>query len=197
MIKAIETRYAGYRFRSRLEARWAIFLDRLEINWEYEAQGFETSAGPYLPDFHVSATSVLHTVGGSESWNNPTAGEVFLEVKGAPLRQDEAEKLRAFASDPGEPRWIMALGNIPHPDTALHYLQGWGMGGAGRCDISIGRLSFESAHSMSDKWGATQPRLMDHAFQMNSYLNPPDVRGRMHQALTAARSARFEHGENG
>ena len=29
-IKAIETYYKGYRFRSRLEARWAVFFD-LEI----------------------------------------------------------------------------------------------------------------------------------------------------------------------
>ena len=27
--KAIETRYAGHRFRSRLEARWAVFFDAL------------------------------------------------------------------------------------------------------------------------------------------------------------------------
>ena len=26
-IKAIETVYKGYRFRSRLEARWAVFFD--------------------------------------------------------------------------------------------------------------------------------------------------------------------------
>ncbi len=50
-IKAIETRYAGCRFRSRTEARWAVFLDQLGIGWDYEAQGFHTPAGGYLPDF--------------------------------------------------------------------------------------------------------------------------------------------------
>ncbi len=30
-IKAIETRYKGYRFRSRLEARWAVFFDALSV----------------------------------------------------------------------------------------------------------------------------------------------------------------------
>jgi hypothetical protein len=29
-IKAIETSYKGYRFRSRLEARWAVFFDALD-----------------------------------------------------------------------------------------------------------------------------------------------------------------------
>lgn len=41
MIKPIETRYAGCRFRSRLEARWAVFFDALKIEWEYEPEGVE------------------------------------------------------------------------------------------------------------------------------------------------------------
>jgi hypothetical protein len=50
-IKAIETRYKGYRFRSRLEARWAVFLDAMKVEWEYEKEGFELPSGLYLPDF--------------------------------------------------------------------------------------------------------------------------------------------------
>lgn len=57
-IRAIETRYAGCRFRSRLEARFAIFFDELRIPWEYEPEGFETSAGPYLPDFRIRIPQV-------------------------------------------------------------------------------------------------------------------------------------------
>jgi hypothetical protein len=41
VIKAIETRYKGYRFRSRLEARWAVFFDALGVEWEYEKEGFD------------------------------------------------------------------------------------------------------------------------------------------------------------
>ena len=53
-IKAIETVYRGYRFRSRLEARWAVFFDALNITWEYEPEGFELSNGDrYLPDFRL------------------------------------------------------------------------------------------------------------------------------------------------
>lgn len=40
-IKAIETSYKGYRFRSRLEARWAVFFDELGIKWEYEKEGYD------------------------------------------------------------------------------------------------------------------------------------------------------------
>lgn len=51
-IKPIETVYQGYRFRSRLEARWAVFFDTAGIRWEYEKEGFELSDGTrYLPDF--------------------------------------------------------------------------------------------------------------------------------------------------
>ncbi len=52
MIKAIPTKYGGCHFRSRLEARWAVFFDRLDIAWEYEKEGYELGdMGRYLPDF--------------------------------------------------------------------------------------------------------------------------------------------------
>lgn len=54
MIKAIETHYNGYRFRSRLEARWAVFFDAAEVRYEYEFQGFDLGdVGCYLPDFYL------------------------------------------------------------------------------------------------------------------------------------------------
>lgn len=53
-IKAIETEYNGYRFRSRLEARWAVFFDALGVKYEYEPDGFVLPSGrKYLPDFRV------------------------------------------------------------------------------------------------------------------------------------------------
>lgn len=52
-IKAIETRYKGYRFRSRLEARWAVFFDALNINYRYEADGYNLHGIHYLPDFQL------------------------------------------------------------------------------------------------------------------------------------------------
>lgn len=52
-IKAIETEYKGYLFRSRTEARWAIYFDALGVKWEYEYDGYhlEGESG-YLPDFY-------------------------------------------------------------------------------------------------------------------------------------------------
>lgn len=53
-MKPIETIYKGYRFRSRLEARWAVFFDALGLKWDYEIEGFELDDGSkYLPDFYL------------------------------------------------------------------------------------------------------------------------------------------------
>ena len=58
MIKAILTDYGDYRFRSRLEARWAFFFDRVGIAWEYEPEGFSLPVnGRYLPDFWLPESS--------------------------------------------------------------------------------------------------------------------------------------------
>lgn len=56
MVNAIETNYGGCLFRSRLEARWAVFFDALKIEWLYEPEGFhiskyEDKKWMYLPDF--------------------------------------------------------------------------------------------------------------------------------------------------
>lgn len=54
MLKAIETEHAGYLFRSRLEARWAVFFDHAEIEYRYEPEGYELPNGErYLPDFYL------------------------------------------------------------------------------------------------------------------------------------------------
>lgn len=63
-IRAIPTHYNGWHFRSRTEARWAVFMDTLGVEYVYEPEAFElatieeTRAGPastetvrYLPDF--------------------------------------------------------------------------------------------------------------------------------------------------
>lgn len=61
-IKAIQTRYAGHFFRSRLEARWAVFFSHLQIKWQYEIEGFPLPSGPYLPDFYLPAFSCFFEV---------------------------------------------------------------------------------------------------------------------------------------
>lgn len=79
-IKPIETHYAGCRFRSRLEARWAVFFDTHGIKWEYEAQGFDLPiVGRYLPDFWLP------------EW------KAFVEIKGALEREEQRKEERKLA----------------------------------------------------------------------------------------------------
>jgi hypothetical protein len=71
-IKAIETLYKGYRFRSRLEARWAVFFDSLAWNWSYELEGYKFADGTcYLPDFYLPDLEIFVEIKGQE----PTAEE--------------------------------------------------------------------------------------------------------------------------
>lgn len=48
-IKAIETKFKGYTFRSRLEARWAATFELLGWEWDYEPVDFNG----WLPDFAI------------------------------------------------------------------------------------------------------------------------------------------------
>lgn len=61
---AIETKYNGYRFRSRLEARWAVFFDSCDIEYEYEPEGFANYEleEKYLPDFYLPKYGVFAEV---------------------------------------------------------------------------------------------------------------------------------------
>lgn len=96
-IKPIETVYNGYRFRSRLEARWAVVCDALGIRYLYEPEGFENADGErYLPDFY---------------WPD---FKIYVEVK-ADKEGNESDILRmAKMIDPRGPlRRIVILSNIP------------------------------------------------------------------------------------
>ena len=77
-IKAIETEYDGHRFRSRLEARWAVFFNAIGLTYEYEIEGFEMDGTRYLPDFYI-----------------PSLNRWF-EIKGKPLSLDEIKKCEEF-----------------------------------------------------------------------------------------------------
>ena len=52
-VKVLPTYYDGTKFRSRLEARWAIFFDYLRIPYRYEYEGFDLDGVWYVPDFYL------------------------------------------------------------------------------------------------------------------------------------------------
>lgn len=53
-IKAIPTKYGPIQYRSRTEARWAVFFDELNIDFHYEREGYQLKSGEwYVPDFWI------------------------------------------------------------------------------------------------------------------------------------------------
>lgn len=90
-ISPIQTQYQGYRFRNRLEARWAVLLDALGETWDYEDEGFNLShSGRYLPDFLTTLKSTNFE------------GKVWIEVKGSHPTAEEINKLRELCSVTGK-----------------------------------------------------------------------------------------------
>lgn len=203
-IKAIETFYKGYHFRSRLEARWAVFFDTLGINWKYEEQGYEKDGDRYLPDFFLPDYA-----GG---------GGLYVEVKGDPnaLKKDwhrHAEMhdyggvLPEFHDSFGHRRGLILLSDIPEPSMSKQYfhpilqhykglVKSYGIftGNyqvfeiikdstfAGLLEVApIHGLDCDGADWTIDTRQAHTPRYYPKVFE----------------AYSAARSARFEHGQNG
>lgn len=102
MIKAIETRYAGHKFRSRLEARWAVLFDQLEIEWLYESEGYDVDGKWYLPDFDLPGFNA------------------FFEVKG-PQKYDH-DMLYSMSCQLGRPIF-MVFNSIPDPEKDFGYIK--------------------------------------------------------------------------
>lgn len=129
-IKPIETLYNGYRFRSRLEARWAVFFDTLGVRYLYEYEGYVGTNGVgYLPDFFFPDYNI------------------YAEVKGTDeaLRKDFGKIISAIEHDATPvSNGLVILGNIPlvnpknlgdiplfqlikseNGDVLLHYVTFW------------------------------------------------------------------------
>lgn len=195
-ITPIETRYAGCRFRSRLEARWAVFFDALGVEWRYEPQGYVVGGRPYLPDFWLPSS------------------KVWVEVKGV-LDEAGLDLLVRAASADGLPRrygsdlqvalddqrsWgkrILILGDIPSLEpgdvqqhTVMVYAAGYVFGGY-RHFLGNGNLSRDTIDVLPEQLNPEIVR--DSTLRFD--LKVPFDYHRVEDAYVAARTARFEHGE--
>lgn len=81
--KPITVQYGGYRFRSKLEAKWAVFLDYLRVPYQYEPRVYHLHGNiGYLPDFYLPEQ------------------DIFLEIKpDKDLREADARKIQLFSTD--------------------------------------------------------------------------------------------------
>lgn len=101
-MKPIETFYKGFHFRSRLEARWAVFFDTMGFEWEYEPEGFSLEGDfdgdtlYYLPDFKLKEGRV----------------EIYVEVKpNDDLEPDEVAKMFRFSRE----KTLIPVYGLPKP----------------------------------------------------------------------------------
>lgn len=106
-ILPIETEYKGIVYRSRLEARWAIFFDEMNIEYQYEPGSFQVPFNgytlKYFPDF------VLTNV----KCNTEIQQPIYIEVKGreryADIYENDRRKFESFAKDHS----LLVLGSLP------------------------------------------------------------------------------------
>jgi hypothetical protein len=189
-IKPIETVYNGYRFRSRLEARWAVFFDALKIKYEYEKEGYDLGGlGYYLPDFWLPEYNC------------------FIEIKGnvpSTKERAKAEKLFFITGDP-----CIIFYGLPFDNYGIVY-----------CATDHGDSSGGAFYSDKVCWVKYRKvpeidiQANDHyVYNLHTYegipgfyynsgstvCNPDEAMyweaSKFKDAINAAKSARFEHGE--
>ena len=103
-IKAIKTEYNGYMFRSRLEARWAVFFDAARIEYEYEPEGYTLSDGTnYLPDFWLPQFEIFVEIKPSIIVNKPMAKKQEANDKSEIAEHNKLiDKLSKFRNESGK-----------------------------------------------------------------------------------------------
>lgn len=101
--RVIPTWYNGQKFRSRTEARWAVFFDRQGIEWEYEKEGYDLQGHWYLPDFWLPQVGVWAEVKGKrfEALENLKCIHLALFTGSPCLKLVGSPEVRAYmASEP-------------------------------------------------------------------------------------------------
>lgn len=190
IIRPVETVYDGYRFRSRLEARWAVFFKSLGVRYEYEPEGFMTEAGPYLPDFRVTCCAKR----GGDCRPFP----LYIEVKGR-MDAASAARIKAFSHyNAGHDRGRQALlivGDVPDIRHAHDIFDSRATGSYDTMGFGLYPMNYETVDG--DHFAA-YPCVDDGRFGLLGddlhYIEWGDHL-RTAYSYIAARRARFEHGE--
>ena len=155
-ITALPAKYAGTRYRSRMEARWAVFMDHMGIKFEYESEGFELGGVCYLPDFYIPKLDVFMEIKNPLAENGGRKPKILAEKSG--------KNVYLFVSNPATPNWddydregatcYFSDGGIDH-----HFL--W-------CECSTGRHVGIEFDGRSDRIGCGCP-ISDHGDKGYNY----------------------------
>lgn len=170
-IKPIETKYNGFRFRSRLEARWAIFFDMIGLKYEYEVEGFEMNGIRYLPDFYIPSL---------DRW---------FEIKAKPLSEYEMKKCEEFCfnKDNENIKFSVLVGSpeavkIDAFAGIMEYVWEW------PSEKYPENVRFHAPEELSEKEYYSR-------FIRGLWVVPDVTEEELATAAVAAREARFEFGE--
>lgn len=193
-MKAIQTEYKGYLFRSRLEARWAVFFDACGVKWEYEPEGLVLSDGThYLPDFYLPD---FHC---------------YFEVKRKGIKNtaEADEAIRKISDGHGCNTWAgMICFGDPMDDDLYIFCQESDDGGGGSYEapVTIGfhpdtaephLFAYEDRRDRTffDSFGDEMQDIPMTTTEYGKYGYDDFVDERIRWARKTARQARFEHGE--
>jgi len=180
-MKVIETRFDGYNFRSRLEARYAVFFKYLRTPYEYEKEGYKLNGGLYLPDFFLPEVSLRN-----ERYKSQAGFEngVWFEAKGRSHTDKEfklCEMLGEYTRIP-----VILCEGLPDYTNSLKMFEFWPSWDQGMCFMKCFRCNkikiefLESSYSNCSFCGHDEDSMWEHSDILSAEIN--------------AKSARFEHG---
>ena len=203
-IKAIETKAYGRRFRSRLEARWAVFFTHMGLKWEYEPEGFDIDGVRYLPDFCVQ------TPQGEPVWYEIKPADVLEDSKFNTFTKALQEDFYQDGKQNGFPPRTELLSGPPHHVFENHLL-------CPRCGIVTGISGFDAygtqevsvycwACDCETPSGGDNPSESDGVGGAVYCPSKGDIvtdrfvflslKEKLFEAIRASMAARFEHGES-
>lgn len=144
-VKPLPTEYNGVLFRSRTEARWAVYFDALGIEWHYEPQHFRLSDGGfYKPDFYLPRMGFVADGGGSVG--------MYVEVKPRNAPDGMFDKARAFAETMSQT--VLLLDGGPR---------------ASRFKIYVGRMDMEFERFNDGLLAAFHPKYLPGGVNADEY----------------------------
>lgn len=180
VIQPIETMYRGNRCRSRLEAKWLVFLDAAGVEFVFEPEGYTIGNG-YLVDLWMPKLK--------------TFGEIKPSIEEAGKAYETVQALANVTENS-----VLLIAGYPqidsHPPMAL----------IPPCSLPVGTLSPDDLFS----WRSTSWQQCQFCDQVNlgvcecngplEILRKPHASGsgpRVEHAMAEAQRARFEYGEDG
>lgn len=180
-IYSIPTDYRGCRFRSRTEARWAVFFDAAKIHWLYEPEGYIIEGKRYLPDFWLPGFRSFFEVKGGygRGYYDFDFYRLFSECIRAPLLLAEGPPPRPSNYHYEEIDSFRLIKCFQ--DETIFELDAWGGENMFLECAGCGKIHFREIQYYSMK---------DVCCEGERLMLPED-------ALTAWFSARFEYGEKG